>query len=229
MSNDQGPSTSNVGRVYEAVKTMASRFELKPDERINETTLAKSLHTSRTPLREALNRLAAEGLLAFKTGKGFYCRSLGPKEIMDLYEVRLAIERETIRLACERATDDQIADLLGYVKQVAPEYENIDKLHHVKIDEGFHILIAQMTGNSQLVRILDNINSRIHFVRWIDMKKRFKNTYYGEHPAIAKAIADRDVDAAVATMVKHVTRRSEEITAVVREGFAQLYVQSDIA
>lgn len=228
MSNDQDSTFSNVDRVYQAVKSMASRFELKPDERINETTLAKSLDTSRTPLREALNRLAAEGLLAFKTGKGFFCRSLGPKEIMDLYEVRLTIERETVRLACERATDEQIAELLDYVSQVSPSYEDIDELQHVYIDEGFHIRIAKMSGNVQLVRILDNINSRIHFVRWVDMKKRFEESYYGEHPAIAKAIADRDVDTAVATMVKHVTRRSEEITAVVREGFAQLYVQSGI-
>ena len=228
MSNDQDSTFSNVDRVYQAVKSMAARFELKPDERINETTLAKSLDTSRTPLREALNRLAAEGLLAFKTGKGFFCRSLGPKEIMDLYEVRLTIERETVRLACERATDEQIAELLDYVSQVSPSYEDIDELQHVYIDEGFHIRIAKMSGNVQLVRILDNINSRIHFVRWVDMKKRFEKSYYAEHPAIAKAIADRDVDTAVATMEAHVARRSEEITAVVREGFAQLYVQSGI-
>ena len=103
----------------------------------------------------------------------------------------------------------------------------MDKRLHVELDEGFHMRIAQMTNNLQLVRTLDNINSRIHFVRWIDMKKRFKKSYYGEHPAIAKAIAEKDVDVAVATMVQHVTRRSEEITAVVREGFAQLYVQSE--
>ncbi len=227
MSNDQDSSSSNVDRVYKAVKSMASRFELKPDERINETTLAKSLDTSRTPLREALNRLAAEGLLAFKTGKGFFCRSLGPKEIMDLYEVRLAIERETVRLACERATDEQIADLLDYVSQVSPDYEDIEELEHVYIDEGFHIRIAKMSGNTQLVRILDNINSRIHFIRWVDMKKRFETTYSGEHPAIANAIAERNADAAVATMEQHVARRKEEITAVVREGFARLYVQSE--
>ncbi len=228
MSNDQNSSFSNVDRVYEAVKSMASSFQLKPDERINETTLAKTLDTSRTPLREALNRLAAEGLLAFKTGKGFYCRSLAPKEIMDLYEVRLAIERKTVRLACERATDEQIAELLAYVEQVAPDYQGTDLLHLVHIDEGFHMRIAQISGNAQLVRILENINARIHFVRWVDMQERRKVTY-GEHLAIAKAIASRDVDAALATIQQHVARRSEEITAVVREGFAQLYVQSDIA
>lgn len=225
MSRNQDSTTSNVDRVYEAVKSMASRFQLKPDERINETTLAKTLETSRTPLREALNRLTAEGLLEFKTGKGFFCRSLGPKEIMNLYEVRFAIERETVRLACERATDEQIADLLQFADQVSPNYEDIDRLEHVAIDEGFHIRIAQMTGNVQLVRILDNINSRIHFVRWVDMERRFEKSYYGEHPAIAKAIAEKDADKAVALMEEHVTRRSDEIIAVVRESFAQLYVQ----
>lgn len=227
MSSDQTATPSNVDRVYDAVKTMASRFQLKPDERINETTLAKSLQTSRTPLREALNRLTAEGLLAFKNGKGFYCRSLGPKEIMDLYEVRLCLEKETVRLACERATDTQIAELQEFARQVTPEYEDVDKLHHVQMDEGFHLRIAQMSGNAPLLRILDNINARIHFVRWVDMKRRFEKTYYGEHPAIADAIAKRDVNAAIAAMENHVARRKEEITAVVKEGFARIYVQTD--
>lgn len=228
MSNDLDSLSSNVERVYNAVKSMASSFQLKPDERINETSLAKTLDTSRTPLREALNRLAAEGLLAFKTGKGFYCRSLGPKDILDLYEVRLAIERRTVRLACERATDEQIADLLDYVEEFTLDDPDTDLLHLVRIDEGFHMRIAQMSGNAQLVRILDNVNARIHFIRWVDMKERRKVTY-AEHLAIATAIGNRDTDAALATIQQHVARRSEEVTAVVREGFAQLYVQSDIA
>lgn len=224
MNAEKKAASSNVNQIYETVRQMASRFELKPDERINESTLAKSLGVSRTPLREALNRLTAEGLISFKIGKGFFCRSLSPKQIMDLYELRLVIECEVVRLACERATEEQVNELLEFVSQRTPKYEDTDEMQHIDMDEEFHIRIAKMSGNPQFVRSLDNINSQIHFVRWIDMKSRFTKSYYTDHPEIAKAIADRDVDHAVQAMKEHVSRRSDEITSVVREGFAQLYV-----
>ena len=60
---------------------MAAAFEFKPEERINESELSKKLGISRTPLREALNRLVAEGLLTAREGKGFFCRSLCGMEV----------------------------------------------------------------------------------------------------------------------------------------------------
>ncbi|MFD2856844.1 GntR family transcriptional regulator [Seohaeicola zhoushanensis] len=84
---------SNVSRVYAALRRMAADFELKPDERINESALSLQLGASRTPLREALNRLVAEGFLTFRSGRGFYCRSLSPALVMELYEARVAVDR----------------------------------------------------------------------------------------------------------------------------------------
>src|SRR5713226_2915995 len=69
-------SDSVVDRVYEQLKAMAVSYELKPGERLNEGELAKRLGVSRTPLREALNRLNTEGFLRFTPGKGFFCREL---------------------------------------------------------------------------------------------------------------------------------------------------------
>ena len=67
MSKSEG----NVERAYQALRRMAVNFEFKPGERLNETSLTKRLDISRTPLREALNRLVAEGFLTFSLGKGF--------------------------------------------------------------------------------------------------------------------------------------------------------------
>jgi len=99
---------------------MAVSFDLKPDERINESELAERLGASRTPLREALNRLVAEGLLVYRSRKGFFCRPLQPKLIFDLYEARLAVEKEAVRLACERATADDVAALRTSLESVRP-------------------------------------------------------------------------------------------------------------
>ncbi|WP_369721563.1 GntR family transcriptional regulator [Bradyrhizobium sp. LLZ17] len=96
------PSDSIVDRVYEQLKAMAVSYEFKPGERLNEGELAKRLGVSRTPLREALNRLNTEGFLRFTPGKGFFCRELDAHEIFDLYELRKSIEVASIRLAIKR-------------------------------------------------------------------------------------------------------------------------------
>src|SRR6201987_1623649 len=78
MTRDDNGSDSVVDRVYEQLKAMSVSFELKPGERLNEGEPAKRLGVSRTPLREALNRLNSEGFLRFPPGKGFFCRELRP-------------------------------------------------------------------------------------------------------------------------------------------------------
>src|ERR1700743_403542 len=85
-------SDSIVDRVYEQLKAMAISYEFKPGERLNEGELAKRLGVSRTPLREALNRLNTEGFLRFTPGKGFFCRELDAHEIFALYALRQSIE-----------------------------------------------------------------------------------------------------------------------------------------
>ncbi len=67
---------SSVERVYKEVRQMAIDFSFKPGQRINESVLATELNASRTPLREALNRLTAQGYLSYSAGAGFYCRAL---------------------------------------------------------------------------------------------------------------------------------------------------------
>lgn len=108
MALAEEKSSSSVVRLYDHIKDRAISFSFKPGERINEVDLAKKLGASRTPLREALNRLTAEGLLTFERGRGFFCRDLKPREIFELYQLRSTLEVTSARLACELATDDEL-------------------------------------------------------------------------------------------------------------------------
>jgi DNA-binding GntR family transcriptional regulator len=101
--NPGNPTDSVVERVYERLKSMTIAYEFKPGERLNEVELSRSLGASRTPLREALNRLSMEGLLRFAPGKGYFCRELDVHEVFCLYELRKAIEVAAVRLAIQRA------------------------------------------------------------------------------------------------------------------------------
>src|ERR1700759_2563757 len=116
MASVETNSDSVVDRVYEQLKEMSISFASNPGERLNEGELAKRLGVSRTPLREALNRLNTEGFLRFTPGKGFFCRELDAHEIFDLYELRKSIEVAVVRLAIKRAKDEDIDALLKFLE-----------------------------------------------------------------------------------------------------------------
>src|SRR5438105_9279723 len=135
MSNVELVSDSIVDRVYEQLKAMAVSYEFKPGERLNEGELAKRLGVSRTPLREALNRLATEGFLRFSPGKGFFCRELDPKEIYDLYQLRKALEVGGIKLAVQQASETGITALERFLADTGPEAGGRSTEELVKLDE----------------------------------------------------------------------------------------------
>ncbi len=211
-----------VEAVYRQLKAMAVDFRLRPGERLNEGALARDLGTSRTPLREALNRLVAEGLVTFRPGRGFCCRSLDAESVFDLYELRAVLECAAVGLACARAGDDGIAGLEATLAAQA-DYAGKTVREVTAGDEAFHIAIAGLSGNGELVRQLQGINERIRYIRWIDMQTRVRTTK-GEHRAIMAALAARDAPAAVAAMQGHIAKRMDQVVAAVREGYSSIYV-----
>ncbi len=216
-------ATTNVGRIEDAVRRMAIAYEFLPGERINEGDLARKLGASRTPVREALNRLLADGLILFRPGQGFFCRQLDPKEIFDLYEVRRILEVEAVRLACERASDEALSAVVAaYASHsAATDGKTVEAL--VEDDERFHLSVAGLAGNGELVARLAKINERIRFVRWIDMDDRLPYTR-GEHEALVAALEARDADACAGVLTTHIGKRLDQIVAVVRRGISRLYV-----
>ncbi|MCE8516685.1 GntR family transcriptional regulator [Ruegeria pomeroyi] len=223
-------SESNVDRLYEALRRMAADFAFKPDARINESALATQLDASRTPIREALNRLVAEGFLTFRSGRGFFCRSLSPELVMDLYEARVAVEVEAARLAALRGDEREIAILMQDLEDIAPDYTaRADTETLLSMDEWFHTRLCALSGNGELARMLDNLNDRIRYLRLIDLRRLQSmgpqgQTMVSAHQRILDAVARHDAEGAMAEMRAHIERRREGATQAVRDAYAQLYV-----
>jgi len=209
--------------IYEQLKQMAVSFRLRPGDRLNEGALARELGVSRTPLREALNRLVAEKLFDFRPGAGFFCRPLDPQTIYDLYELRQMIEVGAVKAACERATDAELEALDQALTAGEAETPGLTAAQACDRDETFHLGIAQLTGNAALVLHLKRINESIRFIRWIQMSHRLRATK-ADHRAIMQALRARDAQKAGDAMQAHISKRMDQIVEVVREGISSIYM-----
>lgn len=216
--------TSIVERVYDQLKELAIRFELLPGDRVNEVELARRFGVSRTPLREALNRLVSDGFLTFVPGKGFFRRSLDVKEIFDLYEMRQKLEMAAAELAVERATPEAIQEIRDFLAISMTEDPDRTVNDLVGLDEQFHEQLASLSGNREMQHTLHMINERIRFIRWVNMESGRRRQTQAEHGAILDAIAARDAGQARALLQAHIDGRLEQITLAIREAYAMIYM-----
>lgn len=216
-------SEGRVEEAYMRLKERAVNFQFRPGERINEIGISRELSVSRTPLREALNRLVAEQLIDFKPGLGFFCRELDARSVYELYELREILELAAVRKACESASDADLKALSNDLHANGLIYAGKTVREMTERDEAFHVAIAELSGNHELARHLGQINQRIRFIRWLDMASRVKETK-GEHKAIMEALLARDADRAAWILGKHIRRRMDQIVASVKESFSNIYM-----
>ncbi|WP_144637288.1 GntR family transcriptional regulator [Bordetella genomosp. 13] len=225
VKQDRDASADKVGAaVYEALRAKAITHAFLPGERLNEGELANELHVSRTPLREALHRLTSEGFLRSIAGKGFFFRELDPKELFDLYELRMALELAAVQLAVERATDQQIDALADMLSEGEASHE-CATTELIAQDEQFHERLVALAGNAEMSRVLSNINARIQFVRWIDVGQPGRRATHQGHNAIVAALKNRDVDTCAALLRKHIGRRQDEIIEAAHARMVQLFTE----
>ena len=214
----------SVGRIYEQLKRRAITFEFRPGDRLNEGAIARQLGVSRTPLREALNRLTVDGLLTFFPNQGFFRKPLEAKEIFDLWEFRLVIESGAARLAVQRASTEAIEEIHRFLDESGEDHPERTIEELVAIDEGFHERLMAMTGNAEMLRSLQHINARIHYVR-IDVNARVDAPQkHAQHRAILQALKERDSQRCEALLRQHIEQRFDQIIDAVRRCYARIYV-----
>lgn len=215
--------SGNVDRAYDAIREMAVEFRLKPGERLNESQLALQLEVSRTPLREALNRLSTEGFLMRDGKRGFRCRALDTGQVFDLYEFRCEIEVAAVALACERAEDAALCALEDMCETDVAILDRLPQAQLLDRDEAFHEALMQAGGNAEMLHALRNLNARIRFVRGMERAGRHARSET-EHLEIVRALRRRDVEEVRRRMRAHIARRRDEILDAIRRSYSRIYM-----
>lgn len=203
-----------VDRVYDRLKRRAMEFSFAPGQKLKEGVLAAEFGVSRTPVREALNRLVSEGFMTFVPNRGFYCRGIDLGEIAELYQIRAALEGWAFRRACEVAGDAQLAAFQAdwAPHEAAPRFPTLDLY-----DCGFHRALAALAGNALLLGQLQDIDEKILAFRNLDLQDTARrDRTLEEHRLIAKALAARDMGAGSIVLERHILGSAENAIAAAR-------------
>ncbi|WP_422026379.1 GntR family transcriptional regulator [Roseovarius sp.] len=222
-------AAGTVDMAYERLRDRLVAFDVKPGARLNESEIAADLSMSRAPIREALNRLVADGMVSLEPGRGFFCRKLSVREITDLYDVRLDLETGALVVVLSSATDAELAAFVGKWRAELARGESLSLDELVSADEAFHLELAAMAGNGPRMKFLHNINDRIRFVRRINLEAPDRNgEALAEHARLLEAIAVRDWKTAVETLREHLARSTDEVLLMVQRALARIYAD-DVA
>ncbi|MEQ8708801.1 MAG: GntR family transcriptional regulator [Rhodospirillales bacterium] len=224
--NEKPTASSGAERAYAAIKLLAISYGFPPGQNINEKQLSEQFGVSRTPIREALNRLAVEGLLKFIPNKGYSARDLNVTEIVELFEVRLALEIAAFRYAVDRATDEDIASLRQHWRSLGESYDGMTISEITANDEDFHERLAALSNNKQLLQSIRQIAERIRFCRVIDLENRTRHApLYDEHIDILNALETRDADSGAKALKDHIAMSRDKALEVIKEGLARIYLR----
>jgi len=195
-----------VDSVYGTLRRAISRHELEPGFHLSVPALAQHFGVSRSPVREAVQRLVSEGLAAEQPRRGAYVSHFDSGMLLPLYQVRMVLDGLAARLAAEHATQEGTS---GLDKLLAAGRHAIDKddlERHIELDIEFHRSIFKLAGNDTLSETLQKIYDRLQAAMVSRVVPTGPERAYEDHLNIFKAIQARDGDAAEAAARAHVSR-----------------------
>ena len=148
---------------YRSIKQNLLDGTLGELSRLTEESLATQLGISKSPVREALNRLEAEGLICIEPRRGAFVRQFSAKEVRDLYELREILELYAIDAA--NITPKLLSDLSSSVNRTRKFLKEGNKLEHIEEDMRFHATITAAAGNEELCRVHENVQQKMLLCR----------------------------------------------------------------
>ncbi|UYK41068.1 GntR family transcriptional regulator [Microbacterium terricola] len=177
------------------------------DEPLVEVALAALYGVSRTPVREALNRLEQEGLIV-RSLRGFRIRSGTPEDVIEIYDVRIALERAAAEAAAVVRTDLHLAELDQLQRQ--SRAAGGDAVLSRRLHSRFHEVLWQASQNATLQSMLAGLIARLRIFDRETQHRDDRADSLGEHDLILAALRDRDPDAAGAAISAHLRRTKQE-------------------
>lgn len=202
--------------VYAALKDRILSRQFSPGERLNLSQFEEKMGISRTPLKDALNRLALEGLVEIQPRKGTFVVNPSRDEIAESFEVRRVLEVYAVELAIQVISEPQLGhmrDLINDLRRLT-DIEDWDGIYHeyCNLDYDLHHLILDIAGNQRLKEIWEQVNVHVEMARTrygkLERERKLTQT---EHEKILQAFETRDLPTLQQTISHHIDRAKQSV------------------
>lgn len=198
--------------VFNTLRDAILTGKLAPGERLMENQLAEKLGVSRTPVREALRMLELENLVQLVPRKGAQVLDMSEKDIINILEIRSALESLATSLACQKMKEDKIQELRNLLVDFEKAVAENDVERFVDIDEEFHDLIFEATENDKLIQIFRNLRVQLYRYRMAQAKNDTSMaTVVAHHRRLLRAIETHDAAEGMAMAQGHIKYQMETI------------------
>ncbi|MCG8477525.1 MAG: GntR family transcriptional regulator [Spirochaetales bacterium] len=204
---------SAVDFAYESIREAIVNMEISPGEYVSESSLAKRLGVSRTPVRDAIKRLEEDGLIVSERHrKRIYILRI--KEIEEIFDLKVSIEGDCMYLAVQRKTAEQGTAFAALLEEIrtfkrSNDFSSVEPDHQLiydwlELDNRFHDLVFEMCGNPKARRIIHQLNAQWHRLRLgiLAMEGRFEKSIE-EHLGMGEMLLRDEADRAKELMIMH--------------------------
>jgi DNA-binding GntR family transcriptional regulator len=186
--------------------------ELAPGAKLNERALSESLNVSRTPLREAIRMLAAEGLVALLPNRGAVVAQMSLQDVNDTFEVIAGLEGQSGELAAQRITAPALAEIRALHYEMLAAFTRRDLPTYYRLNALIHAQINAAAGNRVLTQTWANVNARLQALRF---RSNFDEAKWqramAEHDRMVELLQARDAPGLRALMVTHLLHKRDAV------------------
>ena len=223
-----GPSLSQ--KACHQIRTWIIQYDLKPSAHLRVGDLARALDMSQTPVREALSMLQQEGLIERQGKGGYHVRAMTLEEIGDLYEVRIALESLAARQAAKRLSLEGRGRLTAILDEVRELLDTDNKTRILQLEQDFHVIIFEASGNRALAEMGRTILDRIWIIQNVNLLTTdHLSEAHPQHMGVFEALKAGDPRKAADLMHRHVSgardfvlsrlRNSDDVLTKIMLGF----------
>ena len=206
-------------KAYQLLVRKITQMEYVPGSLLVEKLLIEELGIGRTPIREALQRLAIEGLVDHMPNRGMFVSEITAGGVQQIYEFRAMLDGYAASLAASRASKEQISELRQVHKQLVRATEDDDIDRYVALDRHFYAVLAAAARNTFVAEAIPRIFN-LHLRLWFFISEKIGgwHSIAGSHEEMTKGVVEaleqRDPDKAKLAMDAYIARRHEDIKQI---------------
>jgi DNA-binding GntR family transcriptional regulator len=209
---------------FQTLRSLLVEGKIAPGSKLNERELAERLHVSRTPIREAIRRLAADGLVELIANRGAIAIELSLADVIHTFDVIAELEGYSGELAAKNINESTLSELEALQYEMMASYARRDLSSYYKLNLGIHHLINQSANNPVLTKVFSQVNARIEALRFRSNQDGVKwEKAVEEHQEMLDALKTRDSARMRKVMISHVTNKRDVVVQLLKsEEMAQV-------